>query len=154
MINYQDFKTISMTVTVGKAAWEGTLKEGKGTVSLGSSGIFTGPFTHASRFVKGAGDGLTNPEELLGAAHAGCFTMFVSALLTNNGTPPTKLETQAKVKIEDGPLITKIKLEIEGSVPGIDQAKFEEITKEAKEKCPVSKALASVGEIILEAKLL
>ncbi|MHA2031031.1 MAG: OsmC family peroxiredoxin [Candidatus Kariarchaeaceae archaeon] len=141
-----------MTISTGKATWEGNLKEGKGTVELVDSGIFTGPFTHASRFINGPGDGKTNPEELIGAAHAGCFAMFLSALLTNNGTPPTKLEAKSRLKLDEGPEITKIKLIVEGEVPGIDQAKFEEIAQEAKEKCPVSKAL-SVREMLLEATL-
>lgn len=142
-----------MTVSKGKATWEGNLKEGNGTVELMDSGIFTGPFTHASRFVNGPGDGKTNPEELIGAAHAGCYAMFLSALLTTNGTPPTKIEAISKLKLGDGPAITKIKLEVNGIVPGIDAAKFEELAKEAKEKCPVSKALAAVEEMLLEVTL-
>ncbi|MHA2029807.1 MAG: OsmC family peroxiredoxin [Candidatus Kariarchaeaceae archaeon] len=139
-----------MTVSVGKATWEGTLKEGNGTVELAKSGIFTGPFTHASRFVNGAGDGKTNPEELIGAAHAGCYAMFLSALLTNNGTPPTKIEASSSIKLGDGPAITAIKLRVTGEVPGVDADKFKELAKEAKEKCPVSKALSAVEEMLLE----
>ena len=142
-----------MTVSVGKATWEGNLKQGNGTVELVKSGIFTGPFTHASRFVNGAGEGKTNPEELIGAAHAGCYAMFLSALLSGNGTPPTKLEATSSLKLGEGPTITKIKLKVIGKVPGIEFAKFEELAKEAKEKCPVSKALAAVEEMLLEVSL-
>ncbi len=139
-----------MTVSIGKATWEGTLKEGNGTVELGKSGIFKGPFTHASRFINGPGDGKTNPEELIGAAHAGCYAMFLSALLTNNGTPPTKIEASSSIKLGEGPAITAIKLRVTGEVPGIDRAKFEELANEAKKKCPVSKALGAVEEMLLE----
>ncbi|MCH8908937.1 MAG: OsmC family peroxiredoxin [Candidatus Heimdallarchaeota archaeon] len=142
-----------MVTSTGKATWEGTLKEGNGNIELASSGIFTGPFTWASRFGKGAGEGKTNPEELIGAAHAGCYAMFLSALLSGNDTPPTRLNATSKVTIGEGPAITLIELSVEGSVEGIDDAKFQELAKDAKEKCPVSKALAGVGEIILSATL-
>ena len=142
-----------MVKSTGKATWEGTLKEGNGNVELASSGIFTGPFTWASRFGKGAGDGKTNPEELIGAAHAGCYAMFLSALLTNNETPPTKLVATSKVNIGDGPTIDLIELSVEGTVPGVDAAKFQELAEEAKAKCPVSKALAAVNEMTLSVTL-
>lgn len=142
-----------MVKSTGKATWEGTLKEGNGSIELATSGIFTGPFTWASRFGKGAGDGKTNPEELIGAAHAACYAMFLSALLTGNKTPPTKLVATSRVNVGDGPTIDLIELSVEGTVPGIDEAKFKEIAEDAKVKCPVSKALASVNEITLSAKL-
>lgn len=131
------------------AHWEGTLKEGSGSLKL-ESGVYEGPYTWAGRFSNGPG---TNPEELIGAAHAGCFTMFLSAILSNNQLNPTRLDTQAYVHLEDGPTITKIELEVEGVVEGIDQDRFQQFAQEAKEKCPVSKALAAVPEIVLNARL-
>lgn len=139
-----------MAVRKSEAVWEGTLKEGGGRMKLGS-GYFEGPYTFASRFEEGEG---TNPEELVGAAHAGCFSMFLSSLLTNNGYVPTKIYTVATVYLGAGPTINKIELNTEAQVPGVDQETFDNLAAEAKEKCPVSKALACVDEIILEAKLL
>lgn len=137
-----------MTVRTANAVWEGTLKEGKGTMIL-PDGQYEGPFTWASRFSDGKG---TNPEELIGAAHSGCFSMFLSALLTNNETPPVKIETTASVHLEEGPTITKIDLVCQAEVPNISDDKFQEIAAEAKEKCPVSKVLAA-AEISLKASL-
>lgn len=136
-----------MAVRTATAVWAGTLVEGKGAMKFGA---FEGPFTRASRFENGEG---TNPEELLGAAHAGCFSMFLSALLTKAECPPTRVHTTAKVHIEAGPTITKIELETEAEVPGIEEAKFQELVQAAKTGCPVSKALAGVGEITVNAKL-
>jgi lipoyl-dependent peroxiredoxin len=130
------------------AEWQGTLKDGKGTLKVGS-GAFTGPYTFASRFEDGTE---VNPEELIGAAHAGCYSMFLSALLTGAKFIPTSIRSEAKVHLVDGPTISKIELFTEASVPGLDEAKFQELAAEAKAKCPVSKALASV-EIILNARL-
>ncbi len=138
-----------MAVRKSEATWLGTLKEGKGTMKLGS-GLYEGPFTYASRFEEGAG---TNPEELIGAAHAGCFSMFLSAVLTNNGFKPVRIHTTATVHLAAGPTINKIELNSEAEVPGIDEAKFAEFANTAKSGCPVSKALASVDEIVLNAKL-
>ena len=137
-----------MAVRKAEAVWEGTLKEGAGVMKLGS-GAYDGPFTYASRFEDAPG---TNPEELIGAAHAGCFSMFLSALLTNNGFKPTRIETVAKVHLGAGPTITNIDLSTRAEVPGIDEAKFQELAAGAKAGCPVSKALAAV-EIKLDAKL-
>ena len=139
-----------MAVRVSSAEWKGTLKEGAGTLKLGS-GAYEGPYTCASRFESGPE---TNPEELIGAAHAGCYSMFLSALLTNNGTPPTRVHTTATVHLTAGPTISKIELNCEAQVPGLDADKFQEIAAEAKAKCPVSKALAAVEEIVLNATLL
>ncbi len=132
-----------------EAEWKGTLKEGAGTMKLGS-GAYEGAFTWASRFADGKG---TNPEELIGAAHAGCFSMFLSALLTNAGFTPTRIHTTAKVHLGAGPAIDKIELNTEAEVPGIDEAAFQEKAAAAKAGCPVSKALSAVGDIQLTAKL-
>jgi lipoyl-dependent peroxiredoxin len=134
------------------AHWEGALRDGKGTVRLGS-GAFEGPYSFQSRFEEGSG---TNPEELLGAAHAGCFTMALSLVLSQAGHAPDSLDTQASVRVErdgDGFTITRIDLVTRARVPGIDQAAFEEAAHAAKDGCPLSKALASVPEITLEATL-
>jgi len=138
-----------MAVRKSEATWRGTLKEGSGTLKLGS-GLYEGPFSYASRFEEGKG---TNPEELIGAAHAGCFSMFLSALLTNNGYTPTRIHTTATVHLEAGPTISKIELNCEAEVPGVDEAKFAELAEQAKTGCPVSKALAAVKEIVLTARL-
>ncbi len=137
-----------MSIRTASAVWTGTLREGKGTMKAGS-GAFEGPYTYASRFEEGAG---TNPEELIGAAHAGCYSMFLSALLTKAGTPPTRIHTTARVHLEAGPTVTKIELNTEAQVPGIDNAAFQEQAAAAKANCPISKALASV-EIVLTARL-
>jgi osmotically inducible protein OsmC len=137
-----------MAVRKSEAVWKGTLKEGSGTMRL-ASGMFEGPFTYASRFEEGQG---TNPEELIGAAHAGCFSMFLSSLLTKNGYTATRIETSANVHINAG-TIDKIELVTRAEVPGVEQATFEKLAAEAKAGCPVSKALAAVPEITLDAQL-
>jgi len=137
-----------MTVRSSSAQWKGSLKEGAGTMKLGS-GAYEGPYTYASRFESGPG---TNPEELIGAAHAGCFSMFLSALLTKAGFIPTRIHTTATVHLGEGPTITLIELQTEAEVPNIDQAQFLEHAQSAKEKCPVSKALAD-PQIKLNANL-
>jgi osmotically inducible protein OsmC len=126
-----------MAVRASSAEWKGTLKEGAGTMKVGS-GAYEGPYTFASRFESGKG---TNPEELIGAAHAGCFSMFLSALLGNKGFVPT-VRTTATVHLEAGPTITLIELDTEAEVPGIDEATFQQLAEDAKKGCPVSKALA------------
>ena len=131
--------------------WEEELKGGKGKVKLGS-GSFEGAYSFASRFEEGKG---TNPEELIGAAHAGCFSMALSAGLGRAGFTPTRIQTEARVhleKAEDGFKISRIQLVTEAEVPGIDARKFQEEAEAAKKGCPVSKALASVP-IELNAKL-
>ena len=138
-----------MAVSNASAVWNGTLKEGNGTMKLGSEPNEF-PFTFASRFEDGKE---TNPEELIGAAHAGCFSMFLSAVLGDDGHPPTRIATSATVHLGDGPTITTIELQTEAEVPNIDNAKFQEYVTNAKENCPVSKALAAVAEITVKAKL-
>jgi osmotically inducible protein OsmC len=134
------------------AEWLGNLVEGSGKVKLGS-GAYEGPYSFRSRFESGTG---TNPEELIAAAHAGCFSMALSAALTGAGHPPTRVHTTASVKLEKdgaGFTITEIELETEGQVPGIDDATFQTIAADAKKNCPVSKALAG-PKITLKAKFL
>ncbi len=138
-----------MPVRTSSAEWKGTLKQGAGTMEL-ASGAYKGPFTFASRFESGKG---TNPEELIGAAHAGCFSMFLSALLTDAGFPPTRVHTTAAVHLDDGPVISAIELSVEAVVPGIAEAAFLQHAEDAKAKCPVSKALAG-PKITLKARLL
>ncbi len=134
------------------ARWDGSIGDGKGTMAFGS-GAFEGSYSVPSRFEEGDG---TNPEELIAAAHAGCFSMALSGGLTRAGNPPDSIETTASVHIEkqdDGWEITKIELVTEASVPGIDDAAFQEAAEGAKAGCPVSKALGGVGEISLQATL-
>lgn len=137
-----------MATRNAEAIWTGTLKEGKGSLKLGS-GAFEGAYTWASRFEDAPG---TNPEELIGAAQAGCYSMFLSALLTKAGYPPTWIHTSVKVHLEAGPTITVIELETIAEVPGLDEKNFLEQAEAAKKNCPVSKALDSV-EIKLSARL-
>ena len=132
------------------AKWTGTLKEGAGTMA-GVSGFLNAPFTFASRF-EGAASG-TNPEELLGAAHAGCFSMFLAAQLTTAGHPPTSIETSAEVHLGAGPTITRIELVAVAVVPGIDKALFDEKVAFSKANCPVSKALSAIPEVVIDAQL-
>jgi len=138
-----------MAVRTSEATWLGTLREGNGTMRIGK-GAYDGPFTYASRFESGEG---TNPEELIGAAHAGCFSMFLSALLTKAGFPPQRIHTTATVHLTDGPTISLIELNCEAEVPNIDEKMFLEQAEAAKKGCPVSKALASV-DIKLNTKLI
>jgi osmotically inducible protein OsmC len=137
-----------MTVRRSSAVWLGTLKEGAGTVKL-ASGAYEGPYTFSSRFEEGAG---TNPEELVGAAHAGCFSMFLSALLTDAGFTPVRIQTTAAVHLTAGPTISLIELTTEAEVPGISPEAFLEHAEAAKVGCPVSKALTG-PEVRLNAKL-
>ena len=133
------------------ARWEGSLDDGKGTMSTATG--LEGPYTKASRFADGDG---TNPEELVGAAHAGCFSMFLSALLSKAGTPPNSIETTAKVSLDmsgDAPRIGRIALTTEGDVPGVSAEDFQKTAEEAKANCPISAAPAAVPEITLEASL-
>ena len=138
-----------MSVRTSSADWKGTLKKGAGLMKLGS-GAYEGPYTFASRFESGRG---TNPEELIGAAHAGCFSMFLAALLSNAGFTPTRIHTTAAVHLGEGPTITLIELNTEAKVPDLTEAGFLEHAEAAKKNCPVSKALAG-PEIKLTAKLL
>jgi osmotically inducible protein OsmC len=117
----------------------------------GGTGFFEAPFTFLSRF-EGATTG-TNPEELIGAANAGCFSMFLAAQLTAAGHPPTSIETSATVTLGDGPAITKIELETHAVVPGVSQAVFDEKVAFSKQNCPITKALGGVPEITIKASL-
>ncbi len=140
-----------MAVRSAEAVWEGNLQKGKGAMRFGS-GAFDGAYSYASRFEEGTG---TNPEELIGAAHAGCFSMFLSAVLSKAGFPPNKIHTTAKVHLEqvDGaPFITKIQLTCAADVPGVDEKTFAEQVEVSKKGCPVSKALTGV-EISVNATL-
>jgi lipoyl-dependent peroxiredoxin len=135
----------------GRAEWRGDLKGGKGTFTAGDS--INGEYSFRSRFEDGPG---ANPEQLIGAAHAACFSMALSAGLAEAGTPPTSIKTEAVVTIrmaDGGPAITKIELTTVGEVPGIDDAAFQQAAAAAKAGCPVSKALAGVPEITLDATL-
>ncbi len=140
-----------MIIRKSSAVWQGTLKEGKGSVSLGS-GAFTGAYSFGSRFENGTG---TNPEELIGAAHAGCFSMALSGALSQAGFPPLKIATEARISMDktpDGFTITRSDLITEADVPGIDAALFAKLAEEAKKGCPVSRALKGVA-ITLQATL-
>ena len=129
-----------MPTRKGNAQWNGDLKGGNGTVAFGT---FSGPYTFQSRFEEGDG---TNPEELLGAAHAGCYSMALSNMLAQAGHTPTSVKTTAQVALEvgpDGAFISGIELQCVAEVPGIESGDFAEIAEKAKEGCPVSKALAA-----------
>ena len=135
------------------AHWEGDLKSGKGQLSTPASGLMDNTrYAFNSRFGEEKG---TNPEELIAAAHAGCFTMALSAKLTEAGYPPKALDTRADVdlSLEGGPQLSQIRLQVKASVPGIDASKFKAIAEDAKQNCPVSKALSAVP-VSLESQLL
>jgi osmotically inducible protein OsmC len=134
------------------AVWHGTLKEGKGTISTQSDTLKETQYSFAARFAEGVG---TNPEELIAAAHSGCYTMALSAQLTEAGFNPDTIETKAVVTLDlhgEGPTITKIHLTNTSKIPGIDKAKFDELATKAKLGCPVSKVLKG-AEITLDATL-
>jgi osmotically inducible protein OsmC len=134
--------------------WKGSLAEGAGTITKTTSGaIGEQSVSWAARSEDVTAGGSTSPEELIAAAHAACFSMALSAGLAKAGTPPDELDTSATVTFQPGEGITKIALTVEGSVPGIDDAAFQDAAKTAKENCPVSKALAGVPEITLDARL-
>ena len=139
-----------MTVRNAEAVWEGTLREGKGRVKLGS-GAFEGPYSFHSRFEDGAG---TNPEELIGAAHAGCFSMALSGQLGAAGMTAESIRTTAAVtidKVEGGFAVTAGHLDVIARIPGADRAKFEKAALDAKSGCPISKLLNA--KITMNAKL-
>jgi osmotically inducible protein OsmC len=140
-----------MPIRKASAVWKGKLKDGRGTVKLGS-GLFEGPYSFSSRFEEGPG---TNPDELLAAAHASCFSMALSGGLAQAGFAPTSISTTAQVTIAlvgQGFKITRIDLDTEAVVPGIEAARFQEQAELAKVNCPVSQALRAT-EITLRAKL-
>jgi lipoyl-dependent peroxiredoxin len=137
------------------AVWNGTGKEGKGTLTSTSGVLSNTPYSFSARFESEDGKAGTNPEELIAAAHAGCFTMALSFQLTGAGFTPTELKTDASVKVEQvegGFKITSIQLALTAQVPGIEQDQFQQLANAAKEGCPVSQALSSV-DITLDAKL-
>lgn len=141
-----------MPIRTAEAIWKGSLRDGQGSMSFGS-GAYQGAYSVPSRFEDAEG---TNPEELIAAAHAGCFSMALSAGLSAAGHPPEQINTSAKVhldKLEEGWRITLIELQTEAKVPGLEEAQFMELADSAKENCPVSQALSS-PKITLEAKLL
>ena len=140
-----------MPTRSAQARWTGSLKDGNGTMRFGS-GAFEGRYSFKSRMEEGTG---TNPEELIGAAHAGCFSMAFANGLTEAGHQPQEISTQANVhfeKTDKGWTSTRINLETEGTVPGIDEATFARVANEAKKGCPVSKALTGT-EVVLHAVL-
>ena len=142
-----------MPTRKAEAEWEGNLAEGSGRLKVGS-GAFEGPYSFKSRFEEG--EAATNPEELLGAAHAGCFTMALTAQLSRAGIKPTRIHTEARVKLEkvgEAFSITQIELETEAEIPNVDDATFQKYALDAKQNCPLSKALAAT-QISMTAKLL
>jgi osmotically inducible protein OsmC len=141
-----------MATRNGSAEWRGDLRSGEGDLTVGD-GVFQGAYSFSSRFEEGEG---TNPEELIAAAHAACFTMAISNILAEHGHPADSVRTVAKVHLrqkDEGPTIQRIDLETEGRVPGIDEQHFAEHAEEAKSDCPVSRALAGVEEMNLTARL-
>ena len=135
----------------GNAEWRGDLKSGAGTFTAGDG--ITGDYSFKSRFEDGPG---ANPEQLIAAAHASCFSMALSGALADAGTPPESVKTDATVTlrfVDGAPTITAIALSTVGSVPGIDEETFQAAAQGAKEGCPVSRALAGVPEITLQASL-
>ena len=140
-----------MTVKKASAVWKGSIKEGGGTISTETGVLRDAPYGFKSRFENGKG---TNPEELIGAAHAGCFSMALSLMLGNEGMTPEKIETHAAVtldKVGEGFEITASHLNVVAKIPGAEQANFERIANKAKEGCPVSKLLKA--KITMDAKL-
>jgi osmotically inducible protein OsmC len=135
-----------MPVRHAEAAWEGNLREGKGTMKYG---VFEGPYTWASRFAEGEG---TNPEELIGAALAGCFSMKLAGLLTKAGASPTRIFTEATVHLVENSTIERVALRTDVAVQAVEQDDFNRLVEEARQTCPVSKALGSVA-ISVEATL-
>ena len=141
-----------MATRNGSAVWRGDLQGGDGRITVGN-GVHEGPYSFKSRFEDGEG---TNPEELLAAAHAGCFTMAMSLILGNGGNPPEELHTDARAELRnvDGtPTITKMILKTRGRVPGIDEDGFRKAAEQAKAECVVSRALGGVKEMTVEATL-
>src|SRR5437588_13092412 len=141
-----------MATRNGSAEWRGDLRGGEGQLTVGD-GVFQGAYSFSSRFEEGQG---TNPEELIAAAHAACFTMALSNILAEHGHSPDSVRTVAKVHLrqkEEGPTIQRIDLETEGRVPQIDENHFAEHAQEAKSGCVVSRALAGVDEITVTARL-
>jgi lipoyl-dependent peroxiredoxin len=143
-----------MAVRNGSAEWRGDVQSGAGTVTVGD-GVFEGTYSFQSRFGEGEAPG-TNPEQLIAAAHAACFSMALSNILSGAGHVPESVRTSARVQlrnVDGAPTLTRVDLETEGRVPGIDEQQFEQYAEQAKAGCPVSRALAGIPEIELSAKL-
>ncbi|MET8353559.1 OsmC family protein [Micromonospora sp. NPDC005206] len=141
-----------MPIRTASAQWQGNLTEGSGTVRTGKGGL-SGTYSFKSRFEEGEG---TNPEELIAAAHSGCFSMAFSKALADAGSTPTSVDTTAKVhldKTDAGMTVTRIELETVGQVPGIDDAEFQKLAETAKANCPISRLLSPGAEITLTARL-
>ncbi len=141
-----------MATRNGSAEWRGDLRSGEGDLTVGD-GVFKGAYSFSSRFEEGEG---TNPEELIAAAHAACFSMALANMMAEHGHPADSVRTHARVHLRQtdaGPTIQRIDLETEGRVPGIDQEHFAEHAEEAKQACPVSRALAGVEEVNLTARI-
>ena len=138
-----------MSIRSANSKWNGTLKDGNGTMNFSN---YSGPFTYASRFEEGDG---TNPEELIGAAHSGCYSMFLSALISGEGLVPESVETTATVHLgsdDIGPVVTTIELNCQVKCDGLSQEKFDELAAAAKAKCPISR-LVPAADIQLTASL-
>ncbi|MGI5212688.1 OsmC family protein [Plantactinospora sp. CA-290183] len=141
-----------MPIRTASAIWQGNLTDGSGTISTGKGGL-QGNYSFKSRFEEGEG---TNPEELIAAAHAGCFSMAFSKALADAGYTSTSVDTTAKVhldKTDAGPTVTRIDLETVGNVPGIDEAEFGKLAEGAKANCPISRLLSPGAEISLTTRL-
>jgi lipoyl-dependent peroxiredoxin len=141
-----------MTARNGSADWLGDVKTGSGTITVGD-GVFSGPYSYDSRFGERQG---TNPEQLIAAAQAGCFTMALASKLASAGHAPEQLRTNARVdlRMHDGSItITRLQIETEGRVKGIDERQFVQYAEDAKATCPVARALSGIPEIVLKAKL-
>ena len=141
-----------MAVRNGSAEWRGDLQSGAGTVTVGD-GVFEGQYSFKSRFEEGSG---TNPEQLIAAAHAACFSMALANILSEAGHAPESVSTNARVElrnVDGAPTLTRVDLETEGQVRGIDEPQFREFAEQAKAGCPVSRALAGIPEMELTAKL-
>lgn len=138
-----------MPIRHAQSVWTGTLKEGKGRMALGS-GALEVPYSFGTRFEEAPG---TNPEELIGAALSGCYSMFLAAVLTNDGFAPTEIRTKAKVTLGEGPRVTNIDLETEAVVPGVSEALFQDKVAFSKANCPISRALSD-PEITVNARLI
>ena len=134
------------------AIWKGSLKEGSGTLDTQSGALSNLPYSHKGRFVDESGRSGTNPEELIAAAHAGCFAQQLSHFLAENGTTAEKLDVKATVTLVPGTGITGSAIKLVATVPGIEEAKFMELAEKAKAGCPVSRALGAI-EITLDARL-
>ena len=141
-----------MTARNGSAEWTGDVKSGTGTITVGN-GVFHGPFSYDSRFGEQGG---TNPEQLIAAAQAGCFTMALASLLTKAGHAPERLQTNARVElrfVNGAPTLTRLDIDTEGHVQGVTGEQFVSYAEEARRTCPIARALAGIPEIVVTAKL-